>query len=158
MIPTIRINTRRNALPPAAIHFPIFSRATTPFWIAAVIPCTDNFEPFPVTWRTAFPLSADACADFLAIWAALAFCIAWRLFSICCFCMDACVFIFSWDRPDTFTTLGAAFTCRLPFSLASAACSGFNLINFFPLSAPCSIASSAAFASSCLLFLSFIFL
>lgn len=31
MIPTIRINTRRNALPPAAIHFPIFSRATTPF-------------------------------------------------------------------------------------------------------------------------------
>ena len=31
MIPTIRINTIRNALPPAAIHFPIFSRATTPF-------------------------------------------------------------------------------------------------------------------------------
>ena len=48
MIPAIRINTTKNAIPPAANHFPIFPRAAVAFSMAAVIPCIENFAPLPV--------------------------------------------------------------------------------------------------------------
>ena len=48
MIPAIRINTTRNAIPPVANHFPISPRAAVAFCMAAVIPCIESFAPFPV--------------------------------------------------------------------------------------------------------------
>jgi len=48
MIPAIRINTTRNAIPPIAIPFPIFPRAAVAFCMAAVIPCIESFAPLPV--------------------------------------------------------------------------------------------------------------